>query len=124
MQQALDAWDFPVLRSYAQLYDDLVKTEADQGAVDYLLGSLERYVQGERILILRDAWGPLDKATPEQAADVTVPREEMIEVTGLQGFYGVPRTFLFLYVHAYLFFATGGDSTPLTKMRKIIDQIR
>ena len=123
MQQALDAWDSAVITGYAQLYGDLVLVEVDQSAIDYLLGSLERFIQGERIIVLREMWGPLDKATPEQAQDVTVPRDEMIEVAGLQGFYGVPRTFLFLYVHAYLL-AQGGQVEPLERMRKIIDQIR
>lgn len=123
MQQALDAWTGPVLSSYANLHEDLITTEADQATLDLLLGSLERWIQSQRILILRDLWGPLDKATPEQAAEVTVPREELIEVTGLQGFYGISRAFLFLYVHAYLLAQTG-QLEPLEKMRKIIDQIR
>lgn len=123
MQQALDAWNVPVFASYAQLYGELTQMDADQQTIDYLLGSLERWIQGERIIILREEWGPLDKATPEQAEGVTVPRDEMVEVSGLQGFYGVPRTFLFLYVHAYLLAQTGYVE-PLEKMRKIIDQIR
>lgn len=123
MQQALDAWNTPVLASYAHLHDDLVTMGADQATLDLMLGSLERWIQSERLLILRDLWGPLDKATPDQAEQVTVPRAELIEVTGLQGFYSIPRAFLFLYVHAYLLAQTG-ELEPLEKMRKIVDQIR
>lgn len=123
MQQALDAWTTPVLASYANLHEDLTTMQADQATLDYLFGSLERWIQSERMIILRDLWGPLDKATPEQAEEVTVPRDEMIEVSGLQSFYGIPRAFLFLYVHAYLLAQTG-QLEPLEKMRKIVDQIR
>lgn len=123
MQRSLNAWDSVVFGAYAHLYADLNAIDADPDSIKYLLASLERFIQGERMTILRDLWGPLDKATPGQAKDVTVPRDEMIEVSGLQGFYGVPRTFLHLYNHAYLLSVTGHPG-PLENMRKIIDDIR
>ena len=43
--------------------------------IKYLLASLERFLQGERMVVLRDLWGPLDEATPDQAEDVTGGQE-------------------------------------------------
>lgn len=121
LQWILNAWkpySLPVAQ-YAELHEELTQYGCD--GVEHLLGSLERYIQWQRMDLLAKEWG-VNFGTPAQAEQVTIPRETMIRINGVLGFYGVPRTGIFLYVHAYLFQALKLDG-PWEDLMKVVDQL-
>lgn len=110
--------------AYEQLHHALTEDDCEESEViTNLLASLERYIQGQRIMHLTDYWGGLDKGTPAQAEQVTVPPARMAQVMGILGFYGIPRTALFLYAHAYLLSALKIRPSILVEMDKFIDEL-
>ena len=110
--------------AYEQLHHALIEDGCeDSQVITNLLASLERYIQGQRIMHLTDHWGALNKGTPAQAEQVTVPAARMVQVVGILNFYGVPRTALFLYAHAYLLSALDIRPSVLAEMDKIIDEL-
>lgn len=122
LQQVLDTWkpySLPVAQ-YAELHEELTQYGCD--GVEHLLGSLERYIQWQRMDLLGKEWGCVSDGTPAQAEKITVPRDIMIRLNGVLGFYGVPRTAIFLYVHAYLFDALDLDG-PWEELMKVVDQL-
>ena len=118
-QRILNTWkpySLPIAQ-YTELYEDLTAYGCD--GVEHLLSSRERYIQWQRMDLLAKEWG-VNSGTPAQAQQVTIPQEVMVRIHGVLGFYGVARTAIFLYVHAYLLQALGLDG-PWTELMEVLD---
>jgi esterase/lipase superfamily enzyme len=122
LQRALNAWGLYTVpyERYALLNEALTNSSAD--VKNHLWGSLERYIQEERMVILAQHWNGIENGTPQEAEFVTVSPEMVRRVQGIIGFYNVNRLFLFLYVHAYLWhrvLKTG----PLDVLNMLVDEL-
>lgn len=111
-----------IFSEYAQLYAIMTEDGVGQRTLDTLLNSLEMYVQEQRMEILGKLWGTVSAGTPAQAEAITVPAPAAIRTAGVISFYGIPRTALHLYHHAYLLKATGKPE-HWERMEKIIDEL-
>ena len=122
LQRALNAWGL-----YTHTYERFALLNESLGdstpeVLTHFHASLERYIQAERMYLLEKHWGGVDRATPAQAEQVSVPGHTMIRVNGVVNHYGVPRVFLFLYVHAYLWSKTMGTG-PLEVLDDLVNQL-
>lgn len=122
LQRALNAWGLytEVYARYALLNASLA--ESSPTVRDMFLGSLERYVQEERMRMLGGHWGGLETGTPAQAEEIAVPPAIMVRVNGIVGHYRVNRVFLFLYVHAYLW-SKVMKTGPLGVLDDLVDEL-
>lgn len=124
LQQALNAWvpyTFPMER-FALLHESLIEAGANPDVMNHLLGALERWTAQERIDILDQRWGGIANGTPIQAQEVEVERDELMRVYAVIGFYNVPRVFVFLYVHAYLWKVVM-ELGPYEVLKGIVDDL-
>lgn len=122
LQRALNAWGLytQVYERYALLHESLAS--ANPEVREYFLGSLERYIQQERARMLVQHWPDILDVTPAQAEEVTVAPKTMMRLSGIVGHYGIHRSFLFLYVHAYLWDKIVGTG-PLAVLDDLIDEL-
>lgn len=122
LQQALNSWSLytRTYERYALLNECLAGSSPEIN--NFFLGSLERYIQEERVRMLDSFWGGISNGTPAQAEYVTVPPETMARVQKVVAFYGVNRCFLFLYVHAYLWDKVMKIG-PLSVLDMMIDEL-
>lgn len=121
MQQALNIWGHytDTFERYALLYEVLADLEDEADTMTYFLGSLERHVQAQRIKHLAEHWGGLENGTPVQAEQITLPHDEMLKLHGVTGFWGIPKAFMFLYLHAYLWKVLYGTG-PYNQLKEIV----
>ena len=124
LQQALNVWGHYTVtfERYALLHEILVDLDYEADTMTYFLGSLERHVQAQRIKALDEHWGGLDNGTPEQAEQVMLPSEEMMKLHGVTSFFGIPKAFMFLYLHAYLWKQLYGTG-PYQQIKMIVDDL-
>jgi hypothetical protein len=124
MYQMIEALHYTteIFCDYAQLYAIMTEQGVGQQTIDTLLASLEFYTQEQRLEILEALWGGVGNGTPAQAEAVTVPAPVAIRASGVISFYGVPRTALHLFHHAYLLKVTGKPE-HWERMEKIIEEL-
>lgn len=124
LQRALDSWGHYnyVMERYGLLHESLVAMETGLDVMNYLLGSLERFIQEDRVSLLDRHWGGIANATLEQSWEVELPGETMRRLHAIVGFYGVNRCFLFLYIHAYLYQVVGLNG-PLKELDALINEL-
>ena len=83
LQRALNAWGL-----YTHTYERFALLNESLGdstpeVLTHFHASLERYIQAERMYLLEKHWGGVDRATPAQAEQVSVPGHTMIRVSPL-----------------------------------------
>ena len=122
LQRALNAWGVytHTYERFALLNESLADSNPE--VLTHFHGSLERYIQQERMYLLEKHWGGLENGTPAQAEEVNVPADIMVRVNGIVGHYGIPRVFLFLYVHAYLW-SKVMKTGPLEVLNDLLDEL-
>ena len=122
LQRALNAWGLytHTYERFALLNESL--SDSTPEVLTHFHASLERYIQQERMYLLEKHWGGLGTATPAQAEEINVPAYLMVQVNGIVNHYGIPRVFLFLYVHAYLW-SKVMKTGPLEVLNDLVDEL-
>lgn len=92
----------------------------------HLYAAIESWTAEQRLEVIRAylevRCGGLDNAGPADVEPFQVPISKLTQINGIVGFYKVPRAFIHLYVHAFLFKALGLEG-PLDLLDGFIDDL-
>jgi hypothetical protein len=122
MLKSMAVWDGYAgpISAYADVYHQLIsENDYSTEAAGYLLGSLERYIQSYRLTTLAGHWKTVENLTAEYIARFELAPAESIKLNGLVGHHGIPRTFIFVYLHAKLLNELG-QSSPWVQIQRMV----
>lgn len=124
MLNSLTVWDGYAgpLADYSQVYGHLVTENDMEEPQSYLLGSVERYIQVYRLKALTAHWPTVENLTDEYVAQFELSAPESIRLNGLVGHHGIPRTFIFVYLHAKLLNQLQLPS-PWVQIQQMVDEL-
>lgn len=129
MFRAMTVWNDDedlMIFQYGMLYGKLRNDTPDgmdfTDAEKYLLGSLERYIQAYRVKALADHWASLPEMTTTDVARFDLTPLTSLKINGLIGHYGIPRTFIFVYLHAHMLYELHRPS-PLAQLNALVAEL-
>lgn len=124
MLNSLTVWDRYAgpLASYGEVYHHLITENDTAEAQSYLLGSVERYVQSYRLSTLAAHWGTVEDLTSEYISRFELNPAESINLNGLVGHHNIPRTFIFVYLHAKLLNELGHEA-PWVQIQAMVEEL-
>lgn len=104
--------------NYSLTYSNLDHNPDMEEAKMYLLASLERYIARMRLtLVARN----IEKL---EGINWDIPAEAMFRLNGIVGFYSVPRTFLWLYIHAHLYALISDNTDYLDRFDALVVELQ